>query len=195
MGIYYERQENAFQNLDVQELDKEGILSEGKAVQLVKLAQTFLVSDGNTAALSNMRRVFEDDNAYSKVFNENRLCVDSKLIVLCYKIQFRLRKLLKEIEEIEKEDTNKYRFVNRARSLLWALLCQGILNDESIEKIAEKHGKDLSMKVDYTDYLLKITTTSCRLIISTIVTYNIYKDEVADVNYIFLHKMLLIGIC
>jgi hypothetical protein len=57
LGIYYERQENAFENLTDEEMEEERITEEGKAIKLVKLAQTFLVSDGNVAAISNMRRV------------------------------------------------------------------------------------------------------------------------------------------
>ncbi len=39
VGIYYERQENAFQSIDIEE---EGI-TEAKAIELIKLTQTFLV--------------------------------------------------------------------------------------------------------------------------------------------------------
>lgn len=181
LGIYYERQENAFQNLSYEEMEEEGITEEGKAIQLVKLAQTFLVSDGNIAALSNMRRVFEDDRAYAQVFNQNRLRADSRLIVLCYKIQFRLRSLLREIEG---RGSNKY--IKKVRNLFWALLCQGILNDDDIKTIAEYYGKDMSIQAQYTDYLAKIASTRCRLIISNIVKDKIYTDKVANENYSFL---------
>ncbi len=185
LGIYYERQENAFENLSYEEMEEEGIKEEGKAIQLVKLAQTFLVSDGNISALSNMRRVFEDDNAYSQVFNKSRLRADSRLIVLCYKVQFRLRRLLREIEE---KGPNKYWFISRARNLFWALLCQGILNDNNIEEIAENYGKDMSMQAQYTDYLAEIASTRCRLIISDIVKDKIYMDKVKNENYSFLRS-------
>jgi hypothetical protein len=82
LGIYYERQEEAFHNLSPEEMEEGGIIEESRAIQLVKLAQTFLISDGNIAALSNMRHVFEDDKAYDQVFNRGRLREESEHIVL-----------------------------------------------------------------------------------------------------------------
>ena len=43
------------------------------------------------------REVFEDDRIYNQVFNQNRLRADSRKIILCYKIQFRLRRLVNDI--------------------------------------------------------------------------------------------------
>ncbi len=68
LGIFYARQEKAFQNLTDDEMDEGGITEESKAIELVRLAQTFLVSDGNVSALANLRRVFEDDSADEQVF-------------------------------------------------------------------------------------------------------------------------------
>jgi hypothetical protein len=65
LGIFYERQENSFEGIDREEED----IVDTKPLELVKLAQTFMVTDGNISQLSNMRQVFEDDNYYSKVFN------------------------------------------------------------------------------------------------------------------------------
>ncbi|MCX7918137.1 MAG: AIPR family protein [bacterium] len=183
LGIYYERQEAAFQNLSPEEMEEEGITEEVRAIQLVKLAQTFLVSDGNIAALSNMRRIFEDDRAYNQVFNQGRLRSDVRLIVLCYKIQFRLHRLLREIEE---RGPNKYWFIYRARNLLWALLCQGLLNSPDINSLAENYGKDMSMSAQYTDYLANLASTRCRPIISSVVEDKFYADKVAEGNYSFL---------
>ena len=65
------------------------------------------------------------------IFNKDRLHVDSRYIVLCYKVQWRLTKLAREIEQ---KAINKYWFISRARHLLWALLCQGILNDQRLNE-------------------------------------------------------------
>lgn len=190
--IYYERQESAFHNLSPDELAEEGITEEGKAVQLVKLAQTFLVSDGNIAALSNMRRVFEDENAYNQVFNRSRLKADSRLIILCYKAQFRLRRLLREIEE---KGPNKYWFIYRARNLFWALLCQGMLNDARIDVLAEEYGKDMSMKAQHTDYLAELASTRCRPMIALLIKDKIYADKVAEENFSFLRTNVAFKKC
>jgi len=183
LGIYYERQENAFQTLSSEEMEEAGITEEGKAVQLIKLAQTLIVSEGNIAALSNMRRVFEDDNAYEQIFSASRLKADSRRILLCYKVQFRLKRLLKEIEE---KGPNKYWFIYRARNLFWALLCQGILNSDEIDRIAEDYGADMSMKAQYTEFLAKVASSRCRPIIAELIRDKTYADKVAENNFSFL---------
>jgi hypothetical protein len=66
---------------------------------MLKLTQTFLLTDGNISRLSEMRRVFEDERVYEHVFRSARLKADSRRILLCYKVQFRLRKLANEIEQ------------------------------------------------------------------------------------------------
>ena len=129
LGIYYERQERAFEGLTSDDLEAQGI-TECKAILLKLLAQTFLTSDGEIDKLSHIREVFEDDRIYNQVFNRNRLKADSRKIVLCYKIQFRLRRLASDIVE---KGSNKYAYVQKARNLLWALLCQAVLNDPEIE--------------------------------------------------------------
>jgi AIPR protein len=183
LGIYYARQENAFERLSYEEMEEERITEEGKAIELVRLAQTFLVSDGNIAALSNMRRVFEDDGAYSQVFNPGRSRADTRLILLCYKIQFRLRRLLREIEE---KGPNKYWFIYRARTLFWALLCQGVLNDPDVASRADEYGSDMSMKAQYTDYLATLASTRCRPMLASLMNDQAYVEKVAEQNLSFL---------
>src|SRR5206468_8572574 len=117
-----------------------------KAVQILKLTQAFLLTDGQISRVSEMRRVFEDDKLYDQVFRQARLRADSRQILLCYKIQFRLRKLANEIAQ---KGQNKYWFISRARYLLWALLCQGLLNQDKLEKHLEDFGKSMTMPADY----------------------------------------------
>jgi AIPR protein len=54
LGIYYERQENAFAQLSTEDLEDYGIREESKAVQMLKLTQTFLLTDGQISRLSEM---------------------------------------------------------------------------------------------------------------------------------------------
>ena len=46
IGIYYERQENAFDQLSAEDLEEYGVTEESKAIQMLKLTQTFLLTDG-----------------------------------------------------------------------------------------------------------------------------------------------------
>src|SRR6202011_2775068 len=95
-----------------------------------------LLTDGTISRLSEMRRVFEDDRIYDQVFRQGRLRADSRHILLCYKIQFNLRRFSQEIEQ---RGQNKYWFMSRSRNLLWALLAQGLLNHPDLERLAEEH--------------------------------------------------------
>ena len=182
LHIYYERQENAFASLSDDDLDERGI-TEYKAIELRRLAQTFLITDGEIDKLQRFRDVFEDDKLYAQVFNQARLKADSRKILLCYKVQFRLRRLLNDIVE---KGANKYAYIHRARNLLWALLCQGILNDTNIESHADSFGHSLSLEADYTNWLSRIATSRCRFLISDLVEDKPYAAKAAEGNFSFL---------
>jgi len=182
LGIYYERQESAFENLSDDDLEEQGI-TEYKAIELTRLARTFLASDGEIDKFARFREVFEDDRIYNQVFDPNRLKADSRKIVLCYKIQSRLRRLVNDIVE---KGANKYAYVQRARNLLWALLCQAILNDPKLEERAEDFGRGLSLEAQYTDWLSGLATTRCRFILSDLVADKAYAPKAVDGNFSFM---------
>lgn len=182
LGIYYERQERAFESLSDEDLEERGI-TEYKAVELTRLTRTFLASDGDIDKLTRFREVFEDDRIYSQVFDRSRLKADSRKIVLCYKVQFRLRRLVNDIVD---KGANKYAYVQRSRNLLWALLCQAILNDPKLEEHAEDFGKGLSLEAQYTDWLSGFATTRCRFILSDLVADKAYAPKVAEGNFSFM---------
>jgi AIPR protein len=183
LGVYYERQENAFDQLSTEDLEEYGISEESKAVQMLKLTQTFLLTDGAISRISEMRRVFEDDKVYDQVFRSTRLRTDSRHILLCYKAQFRLRKLSREIEQ---KGQNKYWFISRARYLLWALLCQGLLNHRELENLSEEYGTTMSLPAGYTELLTQIATTKVRPMLSALMNDPDYADKVAEDNLSFL---------
>jgi len=183
LGIYYERQENAFNQLGTEDLAEYGIQEESRAIQMLKLTQTFLLTDGSISRLSEMRRVFEEDRVYEQVFRPSRLTADSRQILLCYKVQFRLRKLANEIEQ---KGQNKYSFIHRSRYLLWALMCQGLLNDNDLETHAENYTSTMSVPADYTELLRRLATTRVRLLLSAIMEDRDYADKVAEGNLSFL---------
>ena len=184
LGIYYERQERAFENLSDDELEDQGI-TQYKAVELTRLARTFLVSDGDIDKFSRFREVFEDDRLYGQVFDAGRLRADSRKIVLCYKAQFRLHRLINDIVE---KGAAKYAYVHRARNLLWALLCQAILNDPKLEDRAEEFGKTLTLEAQYTEWLSGLATTKCRFVLSELTEDALYASKVADDNFSFMRS-------
>lgn len=182
LGIYYERQERAFENLTDEELEDQGI-TEYKAIELARLARTFVVTDGDLDKLLRFREIFEDDRIYAQAFDQSRLRADARKIVLCYKAQFRLRRLANDIAE---KGANKYAYVQRARNLLWALLCQGILNDPDLEARAESFGRTLGLEAQYTDWLSTLATTRCRFILSDLVADKAYAGKAAEGNFSFM---------
>lgn len=182
LQIFYERQEEAFQNLSSEDLDDIGI-SAGKPIEMLKLTQTFLVVDGEIDKTAWMRRVFEDDRIYDQVFNQNRLRSDSRKILLCYKVQFKLRRLMDDILD---KGPNKYGYLNRARPLLWALICQGILNDKELERYAEDYGQDMTMPADFTQYLSWLATARCRQLVSDLTDYKDNVEKIAEGKFSFL---------
>ena len=182
LQIYYERQEKAFENLGEEALEDIGI-SARRAIELLKLTQTFLVVDGEIDKTAWKRRVFEDDRIYDQVFNQNRLKADSRKILLCYKVQFRLPRLMDDI--LEKGPT-KYGYLNRARPLLWALICQGILNDKDLERYAEDYGQDMTMPAEFTQYLSWLATARCRQLVSDLTGYKDNVEKIAEGKFSFL---------
>ncbi len=183
LQIYYERQENAFDQLSAEDLNDYGIVEDSKAIQMLKLTQTFLVTDGNISRLSEMRRVFEDDRVYEQVFRQSRLRADSRHILLCYKAQFRLRWLANEIEQ---RGPNRYAFIHRSRYLLWALVCQGLLNHNDLEDNAENYGTSMSLPAGYTEILGYIATARVRILLKGLMEHSDYQDRVAEGNLSFL---------
>ena len=183
LQIYYERQENAFDQLSTEDLADYGIREESKAIQMLKLTQTFLLTDGNISRVSEMRRVFEDDRVYDQVFRQSRLRADSRQILLCYKVQFRLRKLASEIEQ---KGQNKYAFIHRSRYLLWALICQGLLNNTNLENLLDQFGTSMTIPADYTEVLSHIATARVRLLLSALMEHPDYRDKAAEGNLSFL---------
>jgi hypothetical protein len=150
---------------------------------MLKLTQTFVLTDGQISRISEMSRIFEEEKPYGEVFRQNRLRADTRHIILCYKIQFRLRRLA---DEIIQRGQSRYWFVSRARYLLWALLCQGLLNSENLEDLAEEYGTEMSLPYGYTDILATLATTRVRLLLSELFRDIEYKEKIANENFSFL---------
>jgi hypothetical protein len=182
LGLFYERQENAFEHFSDEELQEKG-LKTGEAVELVRLAQTFLVADGSIDKLSRMTEVFENDKSYEQVFSPARLTADFRAICLCYKLQFKLRLLVQSIVE---RGQNKYACMTRARPLLWALMCQAMLNHPEFDHYADKCGSDLRHPQLLMEWWYSLAANSCRLIIRDLVNLPENAERVRDGNFSFL---------
>lgn len=185
LGIYYERQENAFDQLSADQLDELMLSEDTKAIKLLKLTQTYLITDGQIARMSEMRKVFEEDRVYEQVFRSSRLKADSRLVTACYKIQFNLRKYVLDIEQ---KGQAKYAFVPRARNLVWALLCQAVLNLEDVEAFAEQHGCSLVVSADFKDRLSTLATTRVRVLLGELMQDQEFSAKVQEGAFGFLRS-------
>jgi hypothetical protein len=190
LGVYYERQEKAFLALTPEDLEEMDI-KENKAVELLKLAQTFLASDGELEKMSRLQEVFEEDAQYASVFGSNRLRADSRHILLAYKIQLRLNRIIREIME---RGEKKYFYMRRARNLVWALLIQALLNEPDLAELADKFGRKPGMETEFSDLLAKLASTRVRFLISASVEEH-YTDKIEAEKYGFLRTKTIYEDC
>lgn len=182
LGIFYERQERSFEGHTPEELEELGIV-EGKAIGLLKLAMTFLASEGEIDKMRSMRTAFEDDKVYEMMFTDGRLNADPRRIVLCYKVQERLGRITREIVE---RGMHKYAFLPKARLLLFALMCQAVLNHEEAERWAEEHGTDMVISADWAKTMYELASTKCRPVLSELIALPQYADKVEQERFDFL---------
>jgi hypothetical protein len=179
LGIYYERQENSFSLISDDEMNELG-LTQYKPIEMIRLARTFLVSDGHLAAVGHLNEVFEDKQLYEQVFNATRLCSRSEEILLCYKIQFYLTALIKLLEENRRKPLA---FAHHARVLLWALLCQALLNDPELASLSEKFGRVQGLESAFKDWLIDATKNKCRAIMTELGSQAQYASKVGEGSF------------
>jgi hypothetical protein len=191
LGVYYERQENAFQSLSDEDLDDMGI-QQYKAIEIRHLAQTFLATQGEIDKMSRMPDVFESEPIYKNTFKDSYLRADSTKILLAYKIRYRLGRIIWEIVD---KGVNKYSYISHARNLVWALLIQGLLNDSNLRNYSERFGTGLSMEADYTEILRNLASTRIRFIISDAVEDDRYQQMIDEEKYSFLRTKAMFERC
>ncbi len=185
LGIYYERQENAFDFLTEEDLEEMGI-GQNKSIQIKKLAQTFLSLQGELDKIHKLRDIFEDEKKYYNTFKKKYLESKSESIVLLYKIQFRLGSIVKAVSESTGE---KYSDINaKSKNLIWSLLIQGILNDSKLENLHAHYGKNLVMEAEYTGYLKNLGNKKLRPILIEIYRSEKYQKQIAQGKFTFLRN-------
>ena len=181
-GIFYERQENAFSGLTSGDFEELGILQE-KEIKIKRLAQTFLAIQGEIDKISDMGKVFENDVLYERTFRTTYLEADTRKILLCYKSQFRIGSMIKEI--ISKGE-NKYFFIRGARNILWALVIQAMLNEDKIDNILESYGTALTIEANFNEYMKDLASRRLRFIISELIELPKFQPSIAEEKFTFL---------
>jgi hypothetical protein len=183
-GIPYQRQHRAFSKVaaqDWQEMD----FKETKAIELLKLARTFLSVEGQLNKIAHISDQFESDTEYNDIFGPHRLSADRRFVILCYKAGFRRRAFVNTIKDMGRD---KYYFLGSYQDLIWGLVCQAMLNHSRLETFAEDFGHDLALKHDFTNALCDLASTKIRPLLSGLLQDRAYAHLVRDQNYSFLRS-------
>lgn len=192
LKIFYERQESAFEALSDSDLEDMGIEQTNKAIEIKRLAQTFLAVQGEIDRMSRLSEVFDIQKQYDDCFRASYLKVDLRKVVLCYKVQRRLRSLTDEIRE---KGGSKYQFVDKARNLVWALVAQGLLNSEQLPRYLEKWGNDLIIDAELSEELKKIASTRVRMILGELIKKETVSEQLDNERYGVLRTKATFGTC
>lgn len=180
LKIFYERQEGSFKALSDADLEELEIEQQSRAIQIKRLAQTFLAAQGEVTLMSRLPEVFESEKHYQQTFRESYLRSNSRRILLAYKIQFRLNAIIKEIVE---KGAQKYYYLGKARNLVWALLVQGVLNHPRLDTWLEQFGESLVIEADYSEALKQIASARVRLILGEALSDERSKSFLAEERY------------
>lgn len=155
LGIFYERQEGAYDSLSEEELEELGVEDFSKAIQIRRLAQTLLAMQGEVDRMSRLPEVFETERAYRDTFRDSYITADKRKIVLAYKIQLALNSIVREMVQ---GHAAKFDYFRRGRNLVWALLVQAVLNDPNLPTWLDQFGTSLVKHVDYNIALRKLAS-------------------------------------
>lgn len=191
LKIFYERQENAFDAMQDSDLETMGI-EHNKAIEIRRLAQTFLAVQGEIDRMSRLSEVFESQKTYENTFRKAYLSADTRQLVVAYKIQFRLRRAIGEILE---KGAAKYAYLERARNLVWALLYQGLFNAYERDSLCETHGTDLKIDAAFANDLYDIASKKVRMILAEAVQHGDYQEQIAVEKYTFLRSKAFFDVC
>jgi hypothetical protein len=183
VGIYYSRQEGAFDNLSDEDRESLGIES-NRDIRIRPLAQTFLAVQGDIANMRNLPEVFESQKLYEATFRQSFLNADARAIVLGYKAGLMLGRVMDKQRELLPDKF--YDAVNPARNLTWALLIQGLLNDRRLPEWLESFGTSLRKEPDFGGILKQLTSSRVVPYLKDLINLPVYQSKVAEGRFEFL---------
>lgn len=192
LGIYYERQENAFESLSNDDLEQLGI-EQYKSIQIRKFAQTLLAIQGEVEKISRMKDVFEDDKLYQLTFKDKYLRAKSHKLIIAYKVQFRLNRIIDQI--IESGADRLYDYYRKSRNLVWSIMLQSLFNDPKINVYAEKYGSSLTIEGDFNELLKDLASRKVRMILSDLAKEDRYNELINEGKYSFLKTRATFNRC
>ena len=183
LGIFYSRQEGAFENLTDDEREELGI-EDSKDIRIRPLAQTFLAVQGDVYNMAHLPDVFESQTLYQDTFKSTYINSNARSIVLAYKVGLMMSGVTVRLRE---SLAQKYpAAVPKARNLTWALLIQALMNDKKFSVYVEDYGSKLVKEAALRDILKQLTGNRVAPLIRELFASPAYKDKVAQEKYDFL---------
>ncbi len=171
-GIYYSRQENAFDSLSAEERQDLGI-GDPKDMKIRLVAQAFLSAQGEVDRMSRIRDVFESQSYYDDAFKQVHTC-DIRALVLAYKVGMNLSACTNCLLETLAQ---KYDVAcRRSRNLVWALTVQALLNDPKIKDYREGYGSSLAKEHSFRELLRKLSGGKVALILRQLYSVDAYAE-------------------
>jgi AIPR protein len=178
----YERQENSAAWQDPDELAEKGI-GVDRVILMKRLGETFAVTDGKLERTRNMNELFDSDQQYVETFYEGRIVEELGKVILCYKCRTYCHNMLARELAV-----GKATFVDRAKLLLWALVCQGLLNQKDLADLVEEFGSDLRVPQRFKERLLKIAMQQVRPTLVWLVKEQEFSEAYKEERYDFLRS-------
>src|SRR4029078_6717158 len=117
LRIFYSRQERSFENMSEDDLEDLNI-ADAKDIRIKPLAQTFLAVQGEVDRMSRLPDVVETQKIYLDTCRESYLKVDSRRIVLAYKLGLVLNTPVKRMTADAPQWLQPA--IPKARNLIWA---------------------------------------------------------------------------
>ena len=141
VGIFYSRQEGAFENLSDEDLEDLGVGS-NRPIQIRPLAMTFMAVQGEISMMTQLSSAFESQKAYESVFRATYLNSAAARIVLAYKIGLLMGSATGALREGLPQKFDGA--VSRAKNLSWALLHQAVRNNSKYQQWVDEYGSSLT---------------------------------------------------
>lgn len=194
VGIFYSRQEGAFDNLSEQDKEDLGI-DDPKDIRIKPLAQTFLAAQGEIDKMSRLPDVFQSKSIYESTFKSVYLMptTNTRNIVLAYKIGLVLKSPMDKLHDLSAQ---KYRLaLLRAKNLVWALLIQAILNDPHAEYDRDQYGGSLAKERAFKERLQSLASSRISPILKEVFAVPAYQERLQKEKFDFLRTNQVYKLC
>lgn len=191
-GAFYSRQENAFRNYSVEDLEEMEV-DTARDIRIRPLAQTFLAVQGEITRMAKLPDVFENQKWYEDTFRESYLQCDPRKIVLAYKVHLVLRDPLQRL--VERSGQKLAPAIGRARNLVWALLIQAMFNDPKLPQVLEDYGTSLRKEAAFREYLRNLASSRLFPILKDVLGRQEYKERLEKERYDFLRTKEVFNQC